>query len=248
VPEKSPQKISPNNIFETLVIFSICLVSFLIWLSHLYEMSLLELIVLFKKGLYLPHHNAFRVGEIADTNVLALVYIFLLITILVTVIYFTFFTDEKTKRKNPPHAQIITTIGIIGLLLFTGIQQVRRIDYFIYEKSKLSGKSTDEKIFSLFGSKYQFPKICQKILNKPHQCKLITDLDLSRDPYMFSQRLLSYYLYPKLSMRFDNKSPVDCLVLYSNKNVLNEVPENYRVLVTAENANYILAIRNKEKK
>ena len=120
---------------DILLIFGICLTSFLIWQSQLFEMSPLELIVLIKKGLYLPHHNAFKVGAIVNNNILALVYKFLLITILVTMTYVKFFTDRKATRKNPTYAQIITFIGIIGLLLFTGIQQVRRLEYFMHEKN-----------------------------------------------------------------------------------------------------------------
>ena len=203
---------------------------------------------LFKKGLYLPHYNGFGIGKIIGINILALFDQFLLLTMLIGTTYFTFFTDQKTNRQNCSLSQIVTTIGIIGLLFLTSVQQIQRFEHFISEKRKVSGKSTDEKIAGLFGWKYQFPKICQKMLNEPHQGEFIFDFDTSKDPYMFYQRLMSYHLYPKLSMRFDNNTPKDCLYLYLNKSALDKIPENYKIIVTAKNARYILAIRDKEEK
>lgn len=245
---KSPHNNYSTTIIEILVIFGICLIIFLIWKSRLFEISLFKLITLFKNNLYLPHYNIFGIRKIININVLALFYEFLLLTMLIGTTYFTFFTNQKTSRKNLSLSQIVTTIGIIGLLLLTGVQQIGRSEYFIREKNKLSGKSTDEKIASLFGWKYQFPKVCQTMLNEPHQGEIIIDSDLSLNHRIFYKRLMSYYLYPKLSMRFDNQSPADCLVLYSNKNALDKVPENYKIIVTAQNAKYILAIRKKEEK
>jgi hypothetical protein len=245
--KKSTQGNNSNNTIDILIIFVACLVIFLIWQSRIFEMPSNKLIALIKNSLYLPHYNTFNIGQILNINVLAFFYAFLLLTIFIVVTYFTFFTDQKAGRPNPLLSQVVATTGIIGLLLFTGVQQIRRIDYFAYEINKFGGKSTDEKILGLFGAKYQFSKICQKVLKGPHQGEWITDFDLSKSPYMFDHRLMSYYLYPKLSMRFDNKSPVDCLVLYSDKNALDQVPEHYKALVTVESAKYILAIREKEK-
>jgi len=247
-----PKELPPNNNSETmieiLVIFGACLFIFIKWQFYPYEITLYKIIVLFKNGLYLPNHNAFGSGKIIGINIFVFYYIFLLITILVATTYFRFFTDQKSARQQPPLAHIVTTVGIIGLLFLISVQQIRRTEHFISEKIKVSGKSTDDKIVSLFGWKYQFPKVCQKMLGKHYQGKFIFDFDISKDPYMFYHRILSYYLYPKLSMRFDNNSPNDCIILYLNKNGLDKVPENYKVIFTAKNSQYILAIREKEEK
>ena len=248
MPKESPLNNNSETIIEILAIFGACLVIFLIIQSLLYEVPIHKFISLLKKDLYLPHHNTFGIGKFIFINVLAFFYKFLLLTILVAITYFTFFTGQKTNRQYLSLSQIVTTIGIIGLLFLTSVQQIQRFEHFISEKRKVSGKSTDEKIASLFGWKYQFPKICQKMLNEPHQGEFIFDYDISKDPYMFYQRLMSYHLYPKLSMRFDNNSPKDCLFLYLNKSALDKIPENYKIIVTAKNARYILAIRDKEEK
>jgi len=234
--------------FEILVIFGACLVIFLIFHSQLYAIPIYKLITSLMKDLYLPHHNAFGIGKFIFINVLAFFYKFLLLTIFVAITYFTFFVDQKTKRQNISLSHIVTTIGIIGLLFLASVQQIQRFEYFISEKRKVSGKSTDEKLASLFGWKYKFPKICQIMVNESHQGEFIFDFDLSKDPYMFYHRLMSYHLYPKLSMRFNNHSPKDYLFLYLNKSALDRVPENYKIIVTARNAHYILAIREKEEK
>jgi len=246
MPKESPPNNNSKAMIEILVIFGACLVIFLILQSHLYGIPIYKLIALLKKDLYLPHYNTFGIEKFIFINVLAFFYKFLLLTMLVAITYFMFFTDQNTNKQYLSLSKIVTTIGIIGLLFLTSVQQIQRVEHFISEKRRVSGKSTDEKIASLFGWKYQFPKICQKMLNEPHQGEFIFDFDISKDPYMFYQRLMSYYLYPKLSMRFDNNTPKDCLFLYLNKSALDKIPENYKIIVTAKNARYILAIRDKE--
>ena len=245
--KESPHNNNSKTTIKVLAIFSVCLVIFLNFQSQLLEITVYKFIALFMKDLYLPHYNIFYVGNIVNINVLTFFYTFLFLTILITIIIFKFFTDQKNNRRNLSLSQIITTTGIIGLLFLASVQQTQRVEYFINEKNKISGMSTDEKIANLFGWKYQFPNFCQKILDEPHQGRFITDFDISIDPYMFHQRIMAYYLYPKLSMKFDNKSPADCLILYSNKNLLDKVPENYEVLASMANARYILAIKKKEK-
>jgi len=245
--KESSHSNKPNHIVDTLAIISLSLFIFIFWKSSLFGISFFELTNSFKEILNFPHYNGPGTRKIININALVLFYEFLFLTLCVAITHFTFFTDLKTKKHNPTLTQIVTTIGIIGLLFLTGIQQIYRFEHFISEKNKLSGKSTDEKIASLFGWKYQFPKICQTLLRKPCQGSLITDFDLSKDPHLFTQHLMSYHLYPKISMRFDNQSPADCLIVYSNKNILDQVPENYKVILTAVNSNYILAIREKEK-
>ena len=110
-------------------------------------------------------------------------------------------------------------------------------------QNKFGGKTIDEKQFALFGQEYDFSKICRKIFPGVHQGKLVTDLDLSESLHMSSHRILSYHLYPNISLRFDNRSPKDCLILFYKQDPQTHIPENYNVLFTSEDNNYTLALR-----
>jgi len=246
MPKESLHSNKPNFIVNTFAILSVSVYVFLLWISSFFGISFFEFTNSLKESLYFPDYSGLGTRKIININVFMYFYEFLLLTLCIAIINFAFFTDLKTKKHNPTFTQIITTIGIIGLLFLTGIQQIYRFEHFISEKNKLSGKSTDEKIASLYGWKYQFPKICQKFLNEPHQGNLIIDSDLSFNRRSYYRKLMSYYLYPKLSIRFDNQSPADCLILHSNQNILDQVPKNYKVILTAVKNKYILAIREKE--
>ena len=97
----------------------------------------------------------------------------------------------------------------------------------------------------VFGGLYSFPQASQDILNGRHQGGMLTDFDLSQSPYMFHHRVLSYFFYPKLSLRFDNQTPKDVLFFYYKKNPLEYLPENYRILLKTEDDSFILAVKER---
>ena len=99
----------------------------------------------------------------------------------------------------------------------------------------------EEKKLMLFGPLYRFSLSSQKALSGKHQGILITDLDLNKDSNMTNQRILSYFLYPNISLRFNNQAPMDSLILFSKKNPLRHIPENYKILISSEDSKYILA-------
>ena len=98
---------------------------------------------------------------------------------------------------------------------------------------------------AVFGGLYSFPQASQDILNGRHQGEMLTDFDLSQSPYMFHHRVLSYFFYPKLSLRFDNQTPKDVLFFYYKKNPLEHLPENYRILLKTEDDSFILAVKER---
>ncbi|MCK5083322.1 MAG: hypothetical protein KAR31_10485 [Candidatus Omnitrophica bacterium] len=142
----------------------------------------------------------------------------------------------------------VTTIGILGLLLFAGVQQIHRFDSFKRERKLLGGKTIDEKNRALLGEKHHFSRAIQDVLEGHHQGTLVTDFDLRKSPYTFYHRALSYHLYPKISLRLDNGSPNDTIVLFYKKDPLQHVPENYKVLLLSEDHNYVLAIKKQSLK
>ncbi|MBN1870703.1 MAG: hypothetical protein JW847_09025 [Candidatus Omnitrophica bacterium] len=144
--------------------------------------------------------------------------------------------------------ETVMTVCIAGLLLLSGIQQIHRYDFFKNEQNIFGGETVEERNQILFGRIYDFAQTCKKLLPGTHQGKLMTDLDLNNDPYMLLHRILSYHLYPEISLRLDNGAPNDTIVSFYKHDALMHIPENYRILVLSKDKNYILAIENRSLK
>ena len=181
-------------------------------------------------------------------NILQIFYVFIAVAILLTVLCHPLIAKWKLVKTQINPLQAISTVGIIGLLLLAGLQQIKRAEHLHSEMQRFSGKTVMEKNFLLFGQSYQFAQTCQQRLATFCRAVLLTDLDLARDPYMFNYNLLSYHLYPKVSLRFKNRYPEDCLVFFYKKNPLETLPKNYKILVATADHNYILAIKDKTKR
>jgi hypothetical protein len=223
-----------------VIIFVLTLTIFLVWDARILQLSPWELAIQFKNSLYLPHHNTFPVQDIQGVHALKLYYKFLLTTIVLAIIFYRL-PLNRTRRVSV--VKIASAIGLLGVLFFAVIQQVHRINHFSYENNQIGGKTMEDKKLTLFGSKYHFSRICQELLPGHHQAELITDLDFSKSPYMFFKRLLSYQLYPNISIRFNNRSPKDCLILFYKQNPFHHIPDNYEVLFASDDNNYILALQ-----
>ncbi len=224
------------------IVFGLSLLFFMAWMSQIFNLSLSELIVQFKNCLYYPNMNKFIIGEIGDKNVLMLFYWFLFFTTLLLGIYYMLFIYSPDKKQSILFSQIVPLTFIAGLLIFSVPQQFHRYDNFIKEKGLFGGKTVDEKSLAWFGGFYQFPQIVQNALKSRHQGEFITDRDLSKSPYMFHHRILSYFFYPKVSLRFDNQTPKDVLFLYDKENPLNHIPENYEILFAADDKSFVFAV------
>lgn len=238
---------SPVLIYA-LIMIGIALAIFCMWLSASFHQPLSTLFTQFKDGLYAPHYNQILTGSIGRRNVLQIFYVFVALAILLTVLCHPLMRRWKLLKKPINLSQAISIVGITGLLLLAGIQQIKRAEHLILEMRRFSGKSVAEKNSLLFGQGYQFAQTCQKHLDTFCRAALLTDSDLTRDPYMFNYSLLSYHLYPKVSLRFKNRYPEDCLIFFYKKNPLEMVPGDYKILVATANHNYILAIKDKTKK
>lgn len=244
--QPSNQNISDSSArFLVLILsaFLFSLIVFLFWISQIFDLSPPELISQFKNSLYAPNMNQFVIGEIGGKNVLKLFYGFLLLAMFIAAVSFTLFIHSSQKSQNVSLPDAITITGIVGLLLFSGVQQVHRFDSFKREQNMLGGKTVDKKNQVLFGGKYQFSRATQDALSGYHQGTLVTDFNLRKSPYMFYHRALSYHFYPKISLRFDNGSPKDTILLFYKKDPLQHIPENYKILLMSENRNYVLAIK-----
>lgn len=225
-----------------LPIFIISMFLFLGAIIYFFNISFSELIFQLKKGLFVVNENSCTIGTIKDQNILRLFYEFLLVSILMLAVGHGIVLKCQ-KVKPISMTQAIPFLFMIGIFLFSGIQQYSRYDYFRTEKHKFSGKSLDEKYSIIFESMYKFVHMNQQLLENNHQGQLISDFDFSKDPAMSAQRLLAYHFYPKVSLRLDNKAPNDIVILFYKKNPLAHIPKDYKIFSSSEDQNYILAIK-----
>ncbi len=249
--QPSNKNLSSNHIRPLIIIFSafcFSLLVYLISLSQITNLSPPELISNFRNSLYIPNMNQCLVGEIDGKNILALYYGLILLSVIIVSVSFLLFIYAPNSEQSISFGQTITLTCILALLTFAGIQQINRFDYFKRENKRIAGKTLHEKNSALFGARYHFAQASQNALSGRHQGILITDLDFSKSPYMFHHRQLSYFLYPSVSLRLDNQSPKDILVLYYKKRPLEHIPENYKILLSSEDKNYILAIKKRSMK
>lgn len=214
-----------------------------LWQSLLLPIPFAGLMDQIKNKSYFPHYNGFHVGMIAGSNMLQVYYNFLLTFLVVTLFVHGVLSIKKSTRPAASPLQIVTIIGLTGLILLAGIQQIRRGEAWDKEASTFGGKTTGQKNLIMFGELYAFSQVCRQKVSGRHQAELLTDLDIDQDPFMFAHRVLAYYLYPKLSIRFHNRRPKNFLILFYKKNPLSAIPADYMILTATEDKNYVLAGR-----
>lgn len=245
---KDPSGNTIRPLIIIIVVFCFSLLVYLISLSQITNLSPPELISNFRNSLYVPDKNQFLIGEIDGKNILALYYGLILLSVIIVSGIFLRFIYAPHSEQSISFDQTITLTCIIALLTFAGVQQIHRFDYLKHESKFVAGKTLHEKNSALAGARYQYAQASVNTLSGHHQGTLVTDLDFSKSPYMFYHRQLSYYLYPHVSLRLDNQSPKDILVLYYKESPLEHIPENYKILLSSEDNNYILAIKEKSMK
>lgn len=216
--------------------FVFILFSYLAFSLQIPPSKLLETILY---STFRPHFNICQTGYIDKINILGLYNFFLVLIIAILI-----FVARAKNQKNATPLIIRTTV-ILGISLFAVIQQFGRNDYFQKEKFAFGRKTISEKYTLLYGSVYTFAEQCQLNLIGKHQAKLISDQDLTKDPYSTLYRFLSYHLYPTASVRFKNDAPEDALLLFFKNDPLQSIPESYQPLITGTTGEYILAVEKK---
>lgn len=242
----SHPNILTTSLYALIVIFIIFIFTLILFLegtTHFLNISFSELILQLKNNLFLPNENNCFVGKISSQSVLSLFYRFLLLTIVILTVGHAIIIRCQKPKYHFLLSQAIPLIFMMTILLFSGIQQYARYDYLQNEKIKFGKKSLDEKYSILFESLYKFAHMNQKLLENYHQGQLISDLDFRKDPATFFHRILSYHFYPKVSLRLDNKTPNDIVILFHKKNPLVHIPKGYKIFSATQNRDYILAIK-----
>ena len=245
VTNQSPKSSQLITVFFCL---SLSILSFLFcfyWKSYQLNTTVFETLSFFANGLYHPHHNYFIVDIIGDDDIMKLYYQFMFFTIFMALLIYPLLNKIGRFKQALDAKKVITTISIIFLLIFAIFQQYNRFMVISFKKLYWSEKDTHEKLLYLFGEDYDFPTFCRRQISGRHQGKLISDLDFTSEE-MFIKRMLAYYLYPSISIRYNNNTPEDILIIYHKENPYQHIPKGYSILAQSQNGLHILAMKNKE--
>lgn len=181
----------------------------------------------FSRFFFLPHINNFRPGVIAGRNVNHLFYyIVVAATLIVSALQWKFF--RKDQPVNGLKTFFITAFSVY--VLMTLCQTVSLYRYFAADIRQFYGRPVEDRCRYLYGHIYLYARACRQVLPGKHTAELVTDMDMSRDPGMFSHRALAYFLYP-IDIRGIRGEPPDCLVIFRKQDARSHVPPGYEVVL-----------------
>lgn len=228
-------KISRKDIIVTLVVFLIFLFQTLVMLSWLIDTPISTAINVVLVKLYRPHFNIFEVHLIGSIHPLKILYIILSLTVATLVLSYRILLPNHFIKKIP---KIIFLTYLLGILTIGAGNFIMRIKHFMHDFKLYHGKSLDQRNLLLNKDPFFFVEKAQEVLTGRHQGKIITNEIINEEPHITTHRILSYYLYPIISLRLDNKSPNDILIYYKNKSSLDSVPDDQEILTITNTNDY----------
>lgn len=235
-------KIYSKDIALTCFAFLTFLVTVILIMSWLLEVPLSATLDMIQIKLYRPHYNIFEIHQIGSINPLLLLYFLLILTALVLVIIYRISLPDQYQYSIP---KIIFLTYLLGILTIAAVNLNMRFNYFKYDMKLYQGKSLDEKNFLLNHEPYLLVEKTLKTLSGRHQGKFITEENILDDPHMTTHRILSYYLYPTISLRLDNKTPEDVFIYYKYKSPQVNITDDQEIISLTEDSDFILTIKKK---
>jgi hypothetical protein len=234
-----PEKTSKSCILTFTLITVFSSLSFLLILSLIVWTPPLKLLSQFLNSFRSFHPNI-TIPSHAISGINAIIYLYLFFIYLFIIFILIKLFSKHIKDVSLPsivlHCAVIT-FSVLTIFQAAGLFKNYLIDYQIF-----ANKSLDQKNQIIESNhSYAFAQFCHTILPGRHTAKLVTDLDLSRDPGMFIYRQFAYYLYP-IDNRNIRNEPVDTLIIFIKNNARKNIPDNFQIIGTF-NKNNLIAIK-----
>ena len=207
-----------------IIIFWGAAVFFLI--LGLYDTNLSSLSREFLTAFYRPDYNNTYFGEIAGINVVVYIYgAILLSTITIHIL------RARIFRARPwiPLLSILQLATSIMLGLIVLFQITNQIFRFAFEHRTYAAQPLEERFPGNLKTIYEFASFCRDTLPGEHSARFLSKMDISRDPGMFLQRALAYYLYP-IDIRNIRGDSEDSLVIWGMLNPEQSVPDDFKII------------------
>jgi len=215
--------------FSTIMIFS--------GFSYFQKIPLTNIMSKIFTSSYSPHINNFVPLHISGINSYRLAYIILCCSCLLT-----YLVHKMFKKQQPRFVSILFSTLFIIYALITTLLTINWAGYFNNEIKAVSGKTTEQKYSQFFGrNAFIFSQQCKRILPGYRSAKLITDMDMTRDPGMITHRMLAYFLYP-IDIRGIHKEDPNTLIIFAKDNAGESVPDNFKTVIKF-NDEYVVAVK-----
>ncbi|MCD4781800.1 MAG: hypothetical protein K8S27_14825 [Candidatus Omnitrophica bacterium] len=216
-----------------LILFSIFFLLAAQLVSRHYQVANTEILSNFVIDLFPePNVNGFYNNSLYPYSILtwALIglYIFLKLGQYITG---KFLTPQSRIRQSFLDCQIDLTYHLLGLLIvITLLQTWGHSKYFKNIWGKYDRLSADKIKEQLIGLSFPFAELAKEYYIPGHQNgRLITDIDINKNPGSTIYRRLAYCLYP-IIIRYNQTPPdPDYLIYFVVKDAASHVPEDYKI-------------------
>jgi hypothetical protein len=227
---------------RSLIFVGISLAAGSWWLSRILHLSLPAVLSSCAVNLYLPNHNIFPAGYLFNINIEVLFY-----DILIFCSYVAYIVTKRRKdfQEKGGFFPIFYPVLISVFCVYTLFQTAGQLRLWGSCYHFLHGKPSEQKGIEFYGPPFQFAAECRRLLPGAHIGLLLTDMDITIDPGMLTQRILAYFLYP-IDIRGIHAGTPDCLILYNKKNAAKNIPPGYVLLKKIDDDKLIAVKENKQ--
>ena len=189
---------------------------------------------------YRPHYNNCLFEDIGDFHVAHLIY-FIIVLSSLSVHFF------RLKRANPESpTDLMHTLKQVACAAFCIVLALQTINQAIIlkiEHKHYASKPPEKRYHSSVKPLYDSGTFFKKIFPGPHSAKLISDMNIKKDPGMFLYSAFSYYLYP-IDIRGVRQEPYDSAIVIKKKDPLDSIPKDFRVIGVVDEKYFLAVKRN----
>ena len=211
-------------------------------LSQTSKLSISKLLSQIQGSYYFPYINSSRVGEVGFLSFHVLLYCVIAGTMLMVLIR-KFFLKSEHPLRSIPFYRIGWYAGLFFFCFLLTIQSANFQKRFMKDVRTFRGKTIHEKYQIIHLAPYKIADFFKRDFPGRRRGRLVTDMDISREPFMWGHRVAAYHLYPTIDIRDINpEKPVDCLFVFQKKDPRESVPESFFIWKIYDDQN-ILAIK-----
>ena len=223
----------------TAICFIICTMYVFLTISFYHRIPLSHLIQFIIQDHFYENYNILNPFYIANVNFYIYVYLIILLSIILTFCLAIVFKNKLFKQEHTLLTPIILFVTLNAFIMLKIIETAWLIQSFEKEFYTMTDKNIDERNANIIGHDfYQFIQFCKQNLNGKYNAQLLTDLDISEAHGKFVLRILGYYLYP-IDIRGIRGKPTDCLIVFSKREAIKAVPEDFHILAVFDEQNLI---------
>ncbi|MBU4334384.1 MAG: hypothetical protein KKD07_08095, partial [Candidatus Omnitrophica bacterium] len=227
---------------KTLLCFILYSLFYIFILKTILDIPYVSVIDAHKERLCTPNSDLFTLENIKDFHIYSFTYF--LMVLIVTGLYIFVIINYIGKNFSTARSikRTILLFMFFCFFLLTFLQQFSRYNVFKNDRAVTKGLSENEKKHMLFRAEYEFAMRVKDKISGRHQAEFLTDLKCDEDPCIINYRIIKYFIYPKVTMGFDNKTKKDVNVLFFVNDPQKFITDKDEILVNMDNK-YILTIR-----